>query len=226
MSGQTHVRDVMVEMTGAIRSTQTLVAARQRMRGDMRVKSLIVVDENDRPVGAVRYNDIHVADAGGTVGEVTVAGVPTLRAEQTLEEVSGLMTEYDVDRLAVVDDNGAIVGELTRGALSHAETEVSEAARTRQTLSDADAGRQTPIYQVHRDMTVIGSGGEKIGKVTNVLSDALSGSLTHIVVDTGLIFTHEHEIPADLITAVNDDEVRLVVAKSDVEALPGHNREA
>jgi len=225
MTGQTHVRDVMVEMTGAIRSSQTLVAARQRMRGDMRVKSLIVVDDNDRPIGAVRYNDIHVAETGGTVGEVTVAGVPTVTPDQTLIQVSGLMTEYDVDRLAVVDSSGAIVGELTRSALSHAQTS-GTSAQTGETLSDADAGIQTPVYQVHQDMTVVGSDDGKIGKVKNVLSDSLSGSLTYIVIDTGLVFSHEHSVPADLIDAVNGDEVRLKVVKSDIEALPDPNPDA
>lgn len=226
MTGQTHVSDVMVEMTQAIRSSQTLVAARQRMQGDMRVKSLVVVDENDRPIGAVRYNDIHAAEVGGTVGEVTLAGVPTVRPDQALADVSGLMTEYDVDRLAVVDESGAIVGELTRSALSHAETASAAATQTRETLSDADAGLQTPVYQVHQDMTVIGSDDNKIGKVKNVLSDSLSGSLTHIVVNTGLIFSHEHVVPADLVDSVNGDEVRLKVVKSDIEALPDPTSEA
>jgi CBS domain-containing protein len=220
MTGQTQVRDVMVEMTQAIRSSQTLVAARQRMQGDMRVKSLIVVDENDRPIGAVRYNDISAAEAGGTVGEVTVAGIPTLTPDQTLQEVSGLMTEYDVDRLAVVDSSGAIVGELTRSALSRTETAGSSAAQTHETLSDADAGIQTPVYQVHQGMSVVGSAGASIGKVKNILSDAITGSLTHIVIDTGLIFSHEHSVPADLIGSVDGDTVHLKVEKGDIEALP------
>ena len=226
MTGQTHVRDVMVELTGAIRSSQTLVAARQRMRGDMRVQSLIVVDDNDRPIGAVRYNDIHVAETGGTVGEVTVAGVPTVGPDQTLTEVSGLMTEYDVDRLAVVDGSGAIVGELTRSALSHTETSNSTTAQTRETLSDADAGIQTPALQVKQGMSVVGSGGHSIGKIKEILSDVVTGSLTHIVIDTGLIFSHEHSVPADLVDRVEGDTVHLKVEKSDIEALPDPDPDA
>jgi CBS domain-containing protein len=226
MTDQTQVRDVMVELTQAIRSSQTLMAARQRMQGDMQVKSLVVVDDNDRPIGAVRYNDISTAGAGGTVGEVTVAGIPTVSPEQTLQEVSGLMTEYDVDRLAVVDSSGAIVGELTRSALSRVETSGTSATQMQETLSDANAGIQTPVYQVHQDMTVVGSDDGAIGKVKNVLSDAVSGSLTHIVIDTGLVFSHEHSVPADLIDAVNGDQVRLKVVKGDIEALPSPNPEA
>lgn len=220
MSSQTTVRDVMVPMTQAIRSTQTLVAARQRMQGDMRVSSLVVVDAADRPIGAVRYNDISTADAAGaSVADVMLADVPTVGPDQLLSELSGVMTQYDVDRLAVVDGQGAIVGELPRSALTLAETH-SAGATTGETLSDATAGRETPAYDVRQDMTVVGAGGGKIGSVKDILSDSLTGALTHIVVHTGLIFTKDRSVPADLIDGVSGDEVRLKVDKEDIEALP------
>ena len=219
MTGQTYVRDVMVPMTQAIRVTQTIVAARQRMQGDMRVKSLIVVDDNDRPIGAVRYNDVSTAEAGGTVADVMTDNIPTIGADQPLEDVTGLMTEYDIDRLAVVDSSGAVVGELTRSALTLSETH-GNTASTGESLSDATAGHDTPVYQVTQDMSVVGSDGGTIGKVRDVLSDALTGALTHIVVHTGLIFGHDKSVPADLVDSVSGDQVQLKVDKSDIEALP------
>lgn len=219
MTGQTYVRDVMVPMTQAIRVTQTLVAARQRMQGDMRVKSLIVVDDHDRPLGAVRYNDVSAAEAGGTVADVLTSNIPTIGADQSLEDVAGLMTEHDVDRLAVVDSSGAIVGELTRSALTLSETH-GTTGTTGESLSDATAGRDTPAYQVTQDMSVVGSDGGNIGKVREVLSDALTGALTHIVVHTGLIFGHDKSVPADLVDNVSGDQVQLKVDKGDIEALP------
>ena len=219
MTGQTYVRDVMVPMTQAIRVTQTIVAARQRMQGDMRVKSLIVVDDNDRPIGAVRYNDVSTAEAGGTVADVMTDNIPTIGADQPLEDVTGLMTEYDIDRLAVVDSSGAVVGELTRSALTLSETH-GNTASTGESLSDATAGHDTPVYQVTQDMSVVGSDGGTIGKVRDVLSDALTGALTHIVIHTGLIFGHDKSVPADLVDSVSGDQVQLKVDKSDIEALP------
>lgn len=219
MTGQTYVRDVMVPMTQAIRVTQTIVAARQRMQGDMRVKSLIVVDDNDRPIGAVRYNDVSTAEAGGTVADVMVGDIPTISEDQPLGDVTGLMTEHDIDRLAVVDGSGAVVGELTRSALTQSETH-SSTASTGETLSDAAADRSTPVYQVSQDMSVVGSDGGNIGKVRDVLSDALTGALTHIVVHTGLIFGHDKSVPADLVDNVSGDQVQLKVDKGDIEALP------
>ena len=219
MTGQTYVRDVMVPMTQAIRVTQTIVAARQRMQGDMRVKSLIVVDDNDRPIGAVRYNDVSTAEAGGTVADVMVGDIPTISEDQPLGDVTGLMTEHDIDRLAVVDSSGNVVGELTRSALTQSETH-GNTASTGETLSDAAADRSTPVYQVSQDMSVVGSDGGNIGKVRDVLSDALTGALTHIVVHTGLIFGHDKSVPADLVDNVSGDQVQLKVDKGDIEALP------
>ena len=223
MSGETYVRDVMVPMTQAIRASQTIVAARQRMQGDMRVKSLIVVDDNDRPLGAVRYNDISAAEAGGTVSDVMVGNIPTASPDQALSDISGVMSEHDIDRLAVVDASGTIVGELPRNALTLSETHGTTAS-TGETLSDAAANRDTPVYQVAQDMTVVGNDGGKIGTVRDVLSDALTGSLTHIVVHTGLVFHHDKSVPADLVDSVAGDEVRLKVEKSDIEALPDLER--
>jgi CBS domain-containing protein/sporulation protein YlmC with PRC-barrel domain len=219
MSSDTYVRDVMVPMTQAIRVSQTLVAARQRMQGDMRVKSLIVVDEHDRPLGAVRYNDISDAEAGGMVADVMVGNIPTISPDQSLAEVSGVMSEHDIDRLAVVDSSGAIVGELPRNALTLSETHGTTAS-TSEVLSQIGVDRDTPVYQVTQDMSVVGSDGGKIGKVKDVLSDSLTGALTHIVVHTGLIFGHDKSVPADLVDNVQGDEVRLKVEKSDIEALP------
>ncbi len=219
MTGQTYVRDVMVPMTQAIRVTQTIVAARQRMQGDMRVKSLIVVDDNDRPIGAVRYNDVSTAEAGGTVADVMVGDIPTISEDQPLGDVTGLMTEHDIDRLVVVDSSGNVVGELTRSALTQSETH-GNTASTGETLSDAAADRSTPVYQVSQDMSVVGSDGGNIGKVRDVLSDALTGALTHIVVHTGLIFGHDKSVPADLVDNVSGDQVQLKVDKGDIEALP------
>ncbi len=216
MTEQLYVRDVMVELTQAIRDTQTLIAARQRMQGDMRVKSLIVVDENNHPLGAIRYNDMSQAEAQGTVADFLVSNIPTVSPDDALESVTGIMSEYDVDRLAVVDSSGAIVGELPREALTLSETTGTASGIPLDDLVDRD----TPVYQVTPDMAVVGRNGHKIGKVREVLSDAATGALTHVIVHTGLIFDHNKSVPADLVEGVSGDEVMLKVEKSEIDALP------
>lgn len=226
MENRTYVRDVMVPEAQTIASTQTLIAARQRMQGDMNVKSLIVV-EGDRPVGMVRYNDISRNEtAVGTVGDIMVTDIPTIGADDALEDVSGVMSEHDIDRLAVVDARGALTGEVPRAAVTLSQTTTAEGVTAGQLLSDAQSRQESPVYNVKKDMTVVGTGGAKIGTVKEVMSDALSGSLTHVVVHTGLIFGKDKAVPADLIDNVEGDEVCLKVDKAEVDVLPDISAEA
>jgi CBS domain-containing protein len=226
MSGQVLVRDQMAPPSETISSGSTAMAAKQRMQADMRVKSLIVL-EGDQPVGMLRYNDVNQEGAlQSSIEELMVRDVPTVRAEQPLEELTGLMTQYDVDRLPVVDDSGALVGELPRASLTLGETHSSESMITEPRLSDTQSLQATPGFDIRKDMAVVGTGGSKIGKVKEVLSDQLSGSLTHVVVHTGLIFGKDKSIPADLIDSVEGDEVCLKVDKSEVDMLPDLNASA
>ena len=226
MSGQVLVRDQMAPPSETISSGSSAMAAKQRMQADMRVKSLIVV-KGDQPVGMLRYNDVNQEGAlQSSIEELMMRDIPTVRAEQPLEELTGLMTQYDIDRLPVVDDSGALVGELPRAALTLGETHSSESMITEPRLSDTQSLQATPNFDIRKDMAVVGTGGSKIGKVKEVLSDQLSGSLTHVVVHTGLIFGKDKSIPADLIDSVEGDEVCLKVDKSEVDMLPDLNASA
>lgn len=219
-SEQPCVRDVMMPPTQTIGTGQTLVAARQRMMGDMNVKSLIVVD-GDRPVGMLRFNDIRADQAvGGTVADVMMTDVPTAAPDQDLEGLVGVMTQYDIDRLPVVDAGGTLTGEVTRAAFTHAETTSAAASTTGEALSDSQSNRHTPVYNVRADMAVVGSQGGSIGKVKEVLSDSLTGALTHVVVHTGLLFGKDKSVPADLIDRVEGDQVALKVDKTEIDILP------
>ncbi len=225
MAEQRCVRDVMSPPEGVIQTTQTLAAARQRMMGDVRIKSLIAAD-GDRAAGMIRYNDISQESAAKTVADVMLTEVPTVGVDDALQDLTGVMTQYDIDRLAVIDQSGVIVGELPRASLTLAETTTAEGVTASELLSNAQANQTSPVYNVRKDMTVVGTGGGKIGKVKEVLSDALSGSLTHLVVHTGLIFGKDKSIPADLIDNVEGDEVCLKVDKSEVDMLPDIQAEA
>src|SRR5947209_2038698 len=223
MAEQTLVRDKMSPPTETIHATSTLVAARQRMQSEMRVKSLIVI-EGDRPVGILRYTDINRASgAQGTIADLMVTDVPPAREDQPLEELSGVMTEYDIDRLPVVDASGALIGELPRAALTLAETTGVEAISGQTTLSDAQSDQATPAFDVKKDMSVVGAQGHKVGKVKEVMADALSGSLTHVVVHTGILFGKDKSVPVDLVDRVEGGDVYLKVDKSEIDVLPDLN---
>lgn len=214
------VRDVMQPLTEYIDAGQSVAVARQRMQGVEAIRSLLVVDQGGRLVGAVRYNDISQADAATTVGAVAIADLPFARADQSLQELEGVMTAHNLDRLPVVDEQGAVIGELPRSMLTTAEQSAGGGTRIRSTVSDAEAGIDTPHFAVEREMTVVGQGGEKIGTVKDVLVDALNGELMHIVVHTGWLIGKDHAVPADLIDRVDGGNVQLKVDKADIQVLP------
>jgi CBS domain-containing protein len=214
------VRDVMQPLTEFIDANQSVAVARQRMQGVEAIRSLLVVDEAHRLIGALRYSDISQADGQATVREAIAIDPPTARADQPLQELVGVMTEYNLDRLPVVDESGTVIGELPRAMLTTAEHTATTGTRAERSLSDGQSGHDTPTVAVEKDMAVVGVSGDKIGTVKEVLVDALNDELTHIVVHTGWLFGKDHAVPADLIDGVADGNVMLKVDKSDVSVLP------
>jgi CBS domain-containing protein/sporulation protein YlmC with PRC-barrel domain len=211
------VRDVMQPLSEFIDASQSVAVARQRMQGVEAIRSLLVVDESRRLVGAVRYADLSQADASVTVGEVATVDPPTAQVDQPLQELVGLMTESGLDRLPVVDAEGIVIGELPRAMLTTAEHTATTGARTQ---SDSYSPLGAPSVAVEKDMGVVGASGDKIGTVKEVLVDALNDELTHIVVHTGWLFGKDHAVPADLIDGVAEGKVMLKVDKSEVSVLP------
>ena len=217
------VREVMQPLTEFIDANQSVAVARQRMQGVEAIRSLLVVDESQRLVGAVRYADISQAEAGATVGQVALTDVPTAQVDQPLQELVGVMTETGLDRLPVVDASGQVIGELPRAMLTTAEHTATTGTRSHPSLADGQSGHTSPTVAVEKDMAVVGASGDKIGTVKEVLVDALNDELTHIVVHTGWLFGKDHAVPADLIDGVTEGNVLLKVDKSEVAVLPDLN---
>ncbi len=57
---------------------------------------------------------------GATVGDVMDAGAPTCRPDDTLEIVATTLHDNNSSRMAVVDDDGRLVGVVSRGDLVRA----------------------------------------------------------------------------------------------------------
>jgi uncharacterized protein YrrD len=64
---------------------------------------------------------------------------------------------------------------------------------------------------------VKGSDDEKIGELHSLSFDPATGELTSFVVRQGFLFTQDHQLPADLISSVNDGVVYLSLTKDEVE---------
>ena len=215
------VRDVMQPLTEFIDENQSIAIARQRMQGVESIRSLLVTDAAGQLVGAVRYTDITRATAAQqTVGDIAISDVPVARASQPLQELAGVMTTHNLDRLPVVDEQGTVIGELPRGVLGTSEHAAESGSGVRAMISATETNAASAGIAVERDMAVVGQGGEKIGTVKEVLVDGLNSELTHIIVHTGWLFGKDHAVPADLIERVDDGNVLLKVGKDEVAVLP------
>ncbi|CAG9461402.1 unnamed protein product [Pedinophyceae sp. YPF-701] len=81
-----------------------------------KVSGLPVVDEGQRVVGVVTRSDLLALETfdGVTVGEVMKSPAVTVAAGRTVGEACSIMIANKVHRVPVVDDEGRIVGVLSR----------------------------------------------------------------------------------------------------------------
>lgn len=67
-------------------------------------------------------------------------------------------------------------------------------------------------------------GGEKVGKVHNVVVDPDTHRATRVVVRRGVLFTEDVELPGDWVESYDDEHVMLNVDKVTVEQLAKHQK--
>jgi CBS domain-containing protein len=121
------IRDLMSSPAWTVRPETPLKVAAEIM-AVRRVSGLPVVDMDGRPVGVVSEADVLAkeraprgrADAKGEAvasGEAMTAPPITVREEASVDVATALMTQYDVERLPVVDGDNRVVGVVSRADL-------------------------------------------------------------------------------------------------------------
>lgn len=126
------------------RSDETARAAAQRMATRC-VGTLVVVDENRRPVGMLTDRDLALRVVGAgqhphevTVGDVMTRSVETIPEGATIEAALATMRTGSVRRLPVVDVDGAMVGIVSlEDVLALLAREMAEVGRFLQQTSPA-----------------------------------------------------------------------------------------
>lgn len=98
------------------------------------IKSLVVIDDDCRPVGILTSTDVLRAVAEGATDEATVADymttdIVTTSPDATLVEVATLLLEEEINHLPVTDEGGETIGMLSKTDLTEqlvAETVATE----------------------------------------------------------------------------------------------------
>jgi sporulation protein YlmC with PRC-barrel domain len=74
--------------------------------------------------------------------------------------------------------------------------------------------------QFKNGTNVYTANGEKAGEIQRVVVDPAQGSVSHIVVRKGFLFTEDRVIPIDLIDRQDEDKIHLKIGEERLEELP------
>jgi CBS-domain-containing membrane protein len=131
LTGRLLVRDVMTETVTAVPTTATLEEVVARLSGHL-FRALPVVDEDGRVAGIITTTDLiergglparlrllepaYLPPAGParTAAEIMTPTPVTVRADQQASAALRLLIDRHLKRLPVVDENGRLVGMLSR----------------------------------------------------------------------------------------------------------------
>jgi CBS domain-containing protein len=113
-----YVDQIMTGDTVTVDRSQTLGEAGSIMRG-ADIKSVVVSDPEDRPVGILTSTDFVRAAADGNspaetdVSDYMTRDVVTTAPDTDVHAAADLMMEHSVSHLPVVGDDGRLVGVVT-----------------------------------------------------------------------------------------------------------------
>ena len=136
-----NIRDVMTPNPRTVTPNDSIQNAARIMRDED--TGAVPVVENGRAVGIVTDRDIvvrAVAEDGQLnrpVREIFTGGVVSATPDMSTREASELMSEHQVRRLPVVDDDDRLVGIVSIGDLAVKE---GRDARTGETLENISEG--------------------------------------------------------------------------------------
>ena len=140
-----NIRDVMTPNPRTVSSTESIQNAARIMRDED--TGAVPVVEDGRPVGIVTDRDIvirAVAEGGQMdrpVREIVTGNVVVVTPEMSTREASELMSEHQVRRLPVVE-NQRLVGIVSIGDLAVKEGRDSRTGDTLQAISEGVKERE------------------------------------------------------------------------------------
>ncbi|MFE1896979.1 CBS domain-containing protein [Streptomyces yangpuensis] len=113
------VADLMTHTAVTVRRT-TAFKEIARLLKEFDITALPVIDENGRPVGVVSEADLlrrRPAGGAATAGDLMTSPAVTARPEWSVVRAARIMQRHGVKRLPVVDEEGRVVGILSRSDL-------------------------------------------------------------------------------------------------------------
>jgi osmoprotectant transport system ATP-binding protein len=136
------VGDVELKPAVTVKVGEPMAEAR-RLAADAPGRYVLVVDEGNRPLGWVAYDDLPTE---GTVSDGLPNPVsPTVNRRTTLKDALSMMLDADVQTGIVVDRNGATQGLLTIEAVARKMREGEHAPAFDDLAAHADEGEDEAV---------------------------------------------------------------------------------
>jgi CBS domain-containing protein/sporulation protein YlmC with PRC-barrel domain len=205
--------DFVVEHAEDISPDEPAKDAKRRMEaGELRS---ILVLEGNRPVGLIQRRQLLNRDHDELerpVSTYMLTNFPKIREGQSLEEVAPqLGHDINIEQYPIVNESGELVGVVHRDELSPYHS----AGATGGTLHDAP---NHEVGAVHEGMKVKDASGSSLGKLKDA-SFQTDGGVEFFIVEHGLIFKKEKQLPGDLIQAIDGDDVTLKISSTEFDMM-------
>ncbi|CAN5615395.1 hypothetical protein BH24CHL1_BH24CHL1_07710 [soil metagenome] len=219
MNHNEHITDYIIPATGTVPPTEPLHRIRHRMEAD-EVPTVIVADEN-RPVGVIRWSDIQ--DACGIpdtclARDIMLSGFPTLNVDSPASEAYASLDLADVDRLPVVNAGGELVGVVPRAAL----LQIMDGHGDMQALLNQPTGPQIRrAFTVRPGMKVFSMDGMQLGLVDRMFLKG--GTVTGFMVAYGLSGRGHKYLNFHVVDHLEDKTILLSIDAEHFQRLPDMN---
>ena len=100
-----------------VQDTWNVLACMKEMREQAenvtRVRSIYVVDKEDKLMGRFSLKDLLTAKSNAKIKDVYIPKVDSVNVNEKPEEVAKIMSKYDLEAIPVVDEIGRLVGRIT-----------------------------------------------------------------------------------------------------------------
>ncbi len=156
MSEYLRVSDYMSSPVYVVKPSDSLAHARRLMLR-YRIGRLVVVDEAGKPVGIITMNDfVKIVSSRPakplsaiTVAEAMTANPVTIGEDKSLREAAKLMLKHGISGLPVVDEDGRLVGIITKSDVVRAFAERLKGKYKVSEFMERDVPEVSPWHSIY-----------------------------------------------------------------------------
>lgn len=213
------VADHLITPFRTVRPTQLLNTVRRSLDSDEMLS--VIVADNNRPVGVIRWNDIRDVPnipESCLVRDMMLPGFPVLHVDTLASEGFMSLALSDLDCLPVVDERGEFIGVFPRAALTYTVNGQGDMQPVDPTSKEHTGQR---VFRVRPGMKVYSRDGQGIGLVDKMY--LCQGTVTGFMVACSPAGHQHKHLGFDVVDHLEDETVLLSIDQREFLELPDLN---